>query len=555
MGINPFEFIFNNKNKAMKVNPKNIFASVFLSIFFLIGTIDAQNCIRHTSIKYEGKKKVTRVTGDMMGEYIIKESSNLDLSENDIWSQVAYDSFGGKVVKNQFIIRFKKATSEIQKQAVRTNYDAIVIEKVANAVCEVELELWHCDFDSIAGITIEEKKGDVSTTPIIEGVDFNYITVPVPVSQTSEDGYSSSFQPSSASKVAVIDNGMDEEHPMIRGHIANRTGYDFINQDDDPNDENSAHGTHMASNILHYSNHQASLINLKVFENGSNKNSLFFATAATYLAACKGADVINMSWGWVGAPAQCLKDAIEYAGEQNCALVVCSAGNDSLNLNQDNHYPSGYNLNNIISITALDNSGAYASYANYGGKVDIAVKGEFFGAIPNGKSGMMKGTSVSTASVSGIAARLISLNPEAGYTDVILPIFKERTTIPDCIAHCNIGLPLTARVIERIMNSETASSCRQSSEYDSNRMNLNTNVEKYDFTFLANKLTVNLNLESDSKVEVLVADIAGRVIYSQKDYMLTGFHGLSFNLSNQPKGMYFITLLVNGERFVKKIVR
>jgi len=421
----------------MSINNKIILT--LLSFFFLFGTSKAQMEtpelidveVEFMDDDYLMGKDNTKPT-DLFKD-TITETIQSNLPDSIIWAETTQDSLGGTIMKNQFIAKFESNVTEAQKIEIRAKNNATLVEKTGCAASTTELELWYLDFDQIKGISNEEKKASVSTTPKIEGLDFNYITIPSPITEIVDvESQSNAGRSGIFTKVAIIDTGIDENHPMVKAFIDHQSGYDFVNFDENPSDQSSRHGTHVASTTLHYSDYTAKIINLKVFESSSNKNSLFYITAATYHATCMGAKVINMSLGWLGSPANCLKEAIEFAGRQNCALVICSAGNDSLNLNNSSHYPSGYNLDNIISVAALDSSGGYASYSSYGSNVDIALKGIFFGAMPNSTMGAMQGTSVSAAKLSGIVAGLYANNPRVGYLDVKNYVLSKRSAIPNC---------------------------------------------------------------------------------------------------------------------------
>jgi len=126
-----------------------------------------------------------------------------------------------------------------------------------------------------------------------------------------------------------------------------------------------------------------------------------------------GANIINYSGG---GPEFSEEEylAIKRA-EARGVLFVAAAGNEHQDTDkvENYYYPSAYRLSNIISVAATDPSNRLLSSSNWGKKkVDVAAPGEsIFSTLPGGRYGSMTGTSQATAFVSGLAALLLSKNP------------------------------------------------------------------------------------------------------------------------------------------------
>jgi subtilisin family serine protease len=89
-----------------------------------------------------------------------------------------------------------------------------------------------------------------------------------------------------------------------------------------------------------------------------------------------GAKVINASWGDTEYN-QVLYDAIQEARD-NGVLFVASAGNNRLDNDTSPYsdYPASFDLDNIISVGAMEQDGLLASFSNYGPTtVDIVAPG------------------------------------------------------------------------------------------------------------------------------------------------------------------------------------
>jgi len=212
---------------------------------------------------------------------------------------------------------------------------------------------------------------------------------------------------SSSVIVAIIDEGVDINHPDLAGNIwtnpgesANPNdgidndlngkiddvnGWDFYNNDKtvfDPEDKDQ-HGTHIAGTIAGVANNTAGIAgvapNVKIMSlkfMGPNGGSTSNAIAAIQYATAKGAKISNNSWGFSGTDLA-LRDAINVSGQ----VFVAAAGNGGIDGIGDNNdvypdSPSGLDSPNIISVAAVYNQGGLASFSNYGlTTVDVGSPG------------------------------------------------------------------------------------------------------------------------------------------------------------------------------------
>jgi len=173
----------------------------------------------------------------------------------------------------------------------------------------------------------------------------------------------------------IPDNGIDEG---TNGYIDDIRGWDFVDNDNDPMDYNG-HGTHVAGTIAAFGNNgtgvtgvcwRAKIMPLRGLNADGSGWTSDFILAIQY-ANANGAHVINNSWGG-GGYSQALKNAIDASS----AVVVCAAGNDSVNNDITPHYPSNYTSTNIISVAATNQSDGRASFSNYGvTSVDVGAPG------------------------------------------------------------------------------------------------------------------------------------------------------------------------------------
>lgn len=199
--------------------------------------------------------------------------------------------------------------------------------------------------------------------------------------------------------VAVVDTGVDTNHPFLKGKTVN--GKDFVDNDNIPNDQHS-HGTHVAGTIIDcVGSANVKIMPVRVLNAKGSGTASLVATGIKY-AANNNADVINLS---LGGGHTAIKDAaIQYALDKGCTVVI-AAGND--NLNTSSTCPAHMTNAGTIIVSAGDSSRKKASFSNYGSNIDLMAPGvSINAAIPGGKYGYKSGTSMATPHVAAAAMLL-----------------------------------------------------------------------------------------------------------------------------------------------------
>jgi subtilisin family serine protease len=283
--------------------------------------------------------------------------------------------------------------------------------------------------------------------------------------------------------VAEIDTGVDYTHPDLaaniwtnpgeipgdgidndgNGFVDDVHGYDFVNNDGDPMDDNG-HGTHVAGIMAAVGNNStgvvgvnwtSSIMALKFLNAGgmgSDSDAVRAVNYATMMKTTYGVNVelTNNSWGG-GGFVQDLYNAINASGNAGM-LFVAAAGNGGSDGIGDNNdvtpfYPASYDLDNIISVAATDARDTRASFSNYGAtSVDLAAPGvTIYSTLRSGGYGYLSGTSMATPYVSGVAALGWSTAPTATAAQVRSAIFAGVDPIPSLSGVVATGGRLNAR--------------------------------------------------------------------------------------------------------------
>jgi hypothetical protein len=249
--------------------------------------------------------------------------------------------------------------------------------------------------------------------------------------------------------IAVIDTGVDYNHPDLSGNIWSNmkevpgnqvdddnngyiddvVGWDFVEShsvecaenedclfpDNDPMDR-QGHGTQISGIIAAETNNDIGISGIAQncqlmpvragFKTSSGDGFLesIDAAQAIIYAVDNGAKVINVSWG-DSVRSMVIEDAIKYAAEKD-VLICAASGNDNLN---KPIFPAASKFYNIISVGGTDGLDMKSYFSNYGNWVHIAAPGSsIFTTSINNSYEFKSGTSMATAHVSGCSALLFS---------------------------------------------------------------------------------------------------------------------------------------------------
>jgi subtilisin family serine protease len=253
-------------------------------------------------------------------------------------------------------------------------------------------------------------------------------------------------------KIAVIDTGVDYNHPDLKGNIwinekelngkpgvdddgngfvDDIHGYNFAANTSDPMDGHG-HGTHVAGTIGALHNNgvgvagvmgEVTIVPVK-FLDDSGSGTLEAALKAIDYATELNVDIMSNSWGG-GGRSQALEDAIKRASDKGI-IFTAAAGNSSTDNDATPSYPASYDVPNVVSVAALTAQNDLASFSSYGkNSVHIAAPGQnILSTVKGGGYEIMSGTSMATPHVSGVLGLLLAKEGRMPHE-----VMKERLTM------------------------------------------------------------------------------------------------------------------------------
>lgn len=217
--------------------------------------------------------------------------------------------------------------------------------------------------------------------------------------------------------VAVVDTGVDASHPDLRGQLL--PGYDFLNDDPYPNDDNG-HGTRMSGIVGAACNNGegicgvapgAMVLPIKSLDAQGYGPYSAVANGIVY-AVDHGARVVNLSL--VGtAPSSILQAAVDYAAAHD-VIVVAAAGNFGTDVPG---YPAA--SSGAVAVAAINDADGHPSFSNSGPWVSVSAPGVDVVTTSPGGYATSTGTSPAAAFSSGVFALLLAANPALNRADAI----------------------------------------------------------------------------------------------------------------------------------------
>jgi subtilisin family serine protease len=237
--------------------------------------------------------------------------------------------------------------------------------------------------------------------------------------------------------VAVIDGGVQSDHPDIAANMWPGIGYNFVDGDATITPDN--HGTHVAGTIAAVSNNSTGVAGIaggdgsapgvqimtcQIFKNSTSGG---VAQAMIY-AADNGAAISQNSWGYEDPEtySQLHLDAIDYfnanggGGVMEGGISIFAAGNSN---SQQAWYPAYYE--GAFAVASTNNLDKRSGFSNYGEWIDLSAPGSLvYSTRISSSYGTMSGTSMACPHVSGVAALILSMAPGQFTAEEVESIIK-----------------------------------------------------------------------------------------------------------------------------------
>jgi subtilisin family serine protease len=240
--------------------------------------------------------------------------------------------------------------------------------------------------------------------------------------------------------VAVVDEGVDTDHPELAGRLVlpqDGCFTDTVDWDRDPSDAGGA-GTHLAGAVAAAAD-GAGVVGvapgarvLPVRALGPLGGTVFTVAAGMLCAVEKGARVVALA---LGSPAysRTLEDAVRTTADAG-AVVVLAAGGELQDAGP-RAYPAAFAeaVRGAVGVGATAPDDRAASFSGSGRWVSVTAPGvDVYSALPsrNGAYGLLRGTSLAAARVAGVAALVLSRRPSL--TPAQVRNLLETTAFPPC---------------------------------------------------------------------------------------------------------------------------
>ncbi len=215
--------------------------------------------------------------------------------------------------------------------------------------------------------------------------------------------------------IAMLDTGVDLSQPDLRQALV--PGFDVVNWDDDPSDDNG-HGTRTAGIVGARADNgvgisgvcpRCSIMPVKVVGANGSATGLEVASGITW-ATDHGAAIISMSLG--GAQSDAVASAVRYAQSKG-VVVVAAAGN---NANSQPFYPAADP--GVLSVGGTETGDQLYPWSNRGSWVAVAAPGCDMTTFRDGEFGRFCGTSASAPVVAGLAGLALSYSPTSSADEI-----------------------------------------------------------------------------------------------------------------------------------------
>ncbi|MGD8779874.1 MAG: S8 family serine peptidase [Ignavibacteria bacterium] len=401
-----------------------LYRIVILALFIGASNFAGSNYIEKDGVKYFADRIVVKFKNTVN----VNSLSKAGLTES---TQKVFDSFGLSSISSRFHITKNSTPEEIELSKIKlienqSSYDPLFIAKKLEAQSEIEwAEPYYID-------EIDYVPNDFRTED-----QYNLLLIKAQEAWEISKGATNVV-------IAIVDTGVDWDHPDLAGNIWTNSGeiagnnydddengykddvrgWDFggLNgtSDNNPTEDRPDHGTFVAGIASAVTDNGVGIasigFNCKIMAVKTSRDDvrddndlalISYGYDGIKYAADNGANVINCSWGG-SAYSQANQEVIDYAISKG-ALVVAAAGNDN---EAEVNYPARYS--GVLSVGSSDSHDVKSGFSNYGIGLDVVAPGSEVLSTWQEEDGYIfgSGTSFSSPLAAGLAGLVFSVFPE-----------------------------------------------------------------------------------------------------------------------------------------------
>ena len=264
--------------------------------------------------------------------------------------------------------------------------------------------------------------------------------------QNPNNGGATEYNGGTGVVVAVLDTGVDLDHPDLAANIYVNPGEILDGVDNDNNgfiddisgwnfnggnnnaDDDNGHGTHCAGSVAAVGNNgigvvgvapQASIMPIKVLSGsgGGSFSAIIAGIDYVYMMKQRGVNVVvtSNSYGAGGNPGSAVQAAFDQAYQAGI-IHLAAAGNSGSSSGTGENVGWPANYASVIAVASTTSSDARSSFSSTGANVELAAPGSsILSTYPGGSYATLNGTSMACPHAAGAAAVLIS---EAGLLNI-----------------------------------------------------------------------------------------------------------------------------------------
>lgn len=243
-----------------------------------------------------------------------------------------------------------------------------------------------------------------------------------------EDASGTDWNQKNTVTVAVLDTGIDVDHPWFEGRIDKRSINMAVDKESSDYDDVTGHGTHVSGIITKGTTDKVTIMTVRIFDASERASVLTLRLGVDY-ATTHGADVMNLSLGYdtrelisnLGSDElSFIDDSFEVAADYGITMCVAS-GNEFTDISKSYPACSGW----TIAVGSIERSASnpeeyvHSGFSNNGTLLDFcAPGGDILSAWNDGKTMIESGTSMASPHLAAAAAMIKMKHPDYTQWDV-----------------------------------------------------------------------------------------------------------------------------------------